>query len=187
MNEYLFDPTAFDNMKVILEGAVYDRDFYGDILVIKRDDLMNLATLSRQYSVEFELKEPRIHKKVSGGIRLSASLENLSSELLAGYSNESSNGSTVEIFVNLLEQLTKEQAVSILTGLAGIWGEQRSIAWTTVATMMNTKQESFSSTFTISFDRLVKEDQIDDLVDMIEYLIQSLQWMETFFKKGMNQ
>ncbi len=57
MNGSLFDPTAFDNMKVVLEGAVYDRDILGDILVVKRDDLVNLATLSRQFMMEFQLKE----------------------------------------------------------------------------------------------------------------------------------
>ena len=34
----------------------------------------------------------------------------------------------------------------------------------------------------ISFDRLVKEDHMDDLVDMIEYLIQSLQITEKILK-----
>ena len=63
MNGSLFDPTAFDNMKVVLEGAVYDRDLFGDILIVSRDDLVNLATLSRKFTIEFVLKEPHIQKK----------------------------------------------------------------------------------------------------------------------------
>ncbi len=34
----MFDPTAFDNLKVIVEGAVYDFDLHGDILVTDRKD-----------------------------------------------------------------------------------------------------------------------------------------------------
>jgi hypothetical protein len=179
VNGSLFDPTAFDNMKVVLEGAVYDRDLLGDILVVKRDDLVNLATLSRHFMMEFQLKESQLQKKVSGGIRLYASLENLSSELLTSHLNEQSNGSTVEIFIVCSEKLEKEQADQIFNGLEDIWGKQRTIQWTTSATKTNTNDQSFSSTFTISFDRLVKEEQMDDLVDMIEYLIQSLRLSET--------
>ena len=182
MNWSLFDPTAFDNMKVVLEGAVYDRDILNDILVVKRDDLVNLATLSRQFTIEFELKKPHFQKKISGGISLYASLENLSSELLAPYINDTSSGSTVEIFIACTEKITTEQSDEIFNNLEDIWGKQRTIQWTTLATKTNTNQQSFSSKFTISFDRLVKEDHMDDLVDMIEYLIQSLQLTEKICK-----
>lgn len=179
MNRSLFDPTAFDNMKVVLEGAIYDRDILGDILVVTRDDLVNLATLSRRFMIQFELNGLRSQKKISGGISLSASLENLSSELLADHMNERSNGSTVEIFLVFAEKLADQQADKIFNSLEDIWGKQRKIQWSTLVTKTNTNQQSFSSKFTISFDRLVKEDQMDDLVDMIEYLIQSIQLSET--------
>ena len=170
-------------MKVVLEGAVYDRDILGDILVVNRDDLVNLANLSRQFTIEFELKEPRFQKKISGGISLYASLENLSSELLASpINNDKSSGSTVDIFIACSEKIADEQADKIFNGLEDIWGKQRTIKCTTILAKTNTNQQSFSSKFTISFDRLVKEDQMDDLVDMIEYLIQSVQLAETILK-----
>lgn len=49
----MFDPTAFDNLKVIVEGAVYDFDLHGDILVTDRKDMMDLASLSRIYHISF--------------------------------------------------------------------------------------------------------------------------------------
>lgn len=54
----MFDPTAFDNLKVIVEGAVYDFDLHGDILVTDRKDMMDLASLSRIYHISFQLTEP---------------------------------------------------------------------------------------------------------------------------------
>ena len=82
----------------------------------------------------------------------------------------------------MYEKITTEQSDEIFNNLEDIWGKQRTIQWTTLATKTNTNQQSFSSKFTISFDRLVKEDHMDDLVDMIEYLIQSLQIAETILK-----
>ena len=178
----LFDPTAFDNMKVVLEGAVYDRDFVGDILVVNREDLINLAKLSRHFTIEFELKDPRFNKQISGGITLYASLENLSSELLASHKNDTYSGSTVEIFILYSEKVSEEQADRLFKELEDIWGKQRTIECTNIAVKSNANQQSYSSKFTISFDRLVKEEQMDDLVDMIEYLIQSLQLSETILK-----
>lgn len=178
----LFDPTAFDNMKVVLEGAVYDRDLIGDILVVHRDDLINLATLSRHFTIEFELKDSRFSKQISGGISLYASLENLSSELLASHRNDTYSGSTVEIFILYSEKISEELADRLFNGLEDIWGKQRTIEWSNIAAKTNKNQQANSSKFTISFDRLVKEEQMDDLVDMIEYLIQSLQLSETLLK-----
>lgn len=175
----MFDPTAFDNMKVVVEGAVYDRDLIGDILVINRDDLINLATLSRQFTIEFVVKESYWPKKMSGGIHLSASLENLSAELLASPLHETENGLTVDIFMTYADQITDEQAEKVFSGLEEIWGKQRRIEWATTSTKTNMKQQTYISTFTIVFERLIKEDQLDDVVDMIDYLIQSLQVAET--------
>lgn len=38
----MFDPTAFDNMKVVIEGAIYDLDLDGEISIIDRNDLLIL-------------------------------------------------------------------------------------------------------------------------------------------------
>ncbi|UOK56770.1 hypothetical protein MGI18_18515 [Bacillus sp. OVS6] len=53
----MFDPTAFDNLKVVLEGAIYDADLGGFITVIGRKDLVDLAAMSRCYQNTFQLKK----------------------------------------------------------------------------------------------------------------------------------
>ncbi|MBK5442174.1 hypothetical protein [Peribacillus sp. TH24] len=170
----LFDPTAFENMKVVLEGAVYDRDFVGDILVIARDEIVNLSTMSRTYKIEMELKEPLVPSSVVGGIELHASLENLSSELLEFNNNETYAGCTVDIFISFHEKLGAGEVEDILIGLEKIWGKQRIITVTTTETISKIDRPVNSSTFKVSFGRLVKEEQMEDLEDMVEYLIQSL-------------
>ena len=51
----LFDPTAFENIKVVIEGEIYDRDLSGEIFVTDRNDWFNSAKLSRKYEISFGL------------------------------------------------------------------------------------------------------------------------------------
>jgi hypothetical protein len=48
----MFDPTVFDNLKVIIEGAIYDLDLDGELQVVNRRDLVDLANMSRQFSMD---------------------------------------------------------------------------------------------------------------------------------------
>ena len=171
----LFDPTAFENMKVVLEGAVYDRDFIGDILVINRDEIVNLSTMSRSYKIEMELKKPIVPISISGAIELHASLKNLSSELLDADNDDMHSGCTVNIFISFPKKLDEVNAEQLLNDLEKIWGDQRIITVTTSETVSKKMQPVTSSIYKVSFGRLVKEEQMDDLEDMVEYLIQSIQ------------
>ncbi|WEG13822.1 hypothetical protein PU629_05500 [Pullulanibacillus sp. KACC 23026] len=50
----MFDPTVYDNLKVVLEGSVYDLDLSGDIEISDRSDIIDLAKMARAYSVGFK-------------------------------------------------------------------------------------------------------------------------------------
>lgn len=53
----MFDPTAFDNLKTVLEGIIYDEDLYGEMEVINREDLVNLAVMNRLFKLTFKKKQ----------------------------------------------------------------------------------------------------------------------------------
>ncbi len=53
----MFDPTAFDNLKVVLEGAVYDLDLSGEINIINRKDLFDFANYERNYQIHYRLPQ----------------------------------------------------------------------------------------------------------------------------------
>lgn len=55
----MFDPTAFDNMKVVIEGALYDLDICGEIVITDRNDSFNMAKMSRTFDISFRLPEKR--------------------------------------------------------------------------------------------------------------------------------
>ncbi|PJN90173.1 hypothetical protein [Bacillus sp. mrc49] len=171
----MFDPTAFENMKVVLEGAVYDRDFVGDITVISRDDIVNLSTMSRTYKIGLELKQSVAPISISGAIEIHAGIENLSAELLEGHINETHTGCTVDIFISIPAKLDEVIAQELLNQLERIWGDQRIITFKTSKTVRKKEKPDYSTVCKVSFGRLVKEEQMEDLEDMVEYLIQSIQ------------
>ncbi|GIP32693.1 hypothetical protein [Paenibacillus sp. J2TS4] len=49
----MFDPTIYENIKVVLEGTVYDYDLSGRMTVIGRSDRVDLSLMSRTYGVRF--------------------------------------------------------------------------------------------------------------------------------------
>lgn len=75
----MFDPTAYENLKVILEGQMYDFDFNEAIKIAKRDDFVNLANLSRNFRISFYHPKD-FNEKLEGSIELSANFQQLASE-----------------------------------------------------------------------------------------------------------
>ncbi|OIK07444.1 hypothetical protein [Bacillus sp. MUM 13] len=177
----MFDPTAYENMKVVIEGAFYDRDLEGEIAVTGRQDIMNLADLSRKFSIEMELKEHMQIRTLKGGMTIEASLENLGSELLQPILNESQAGCSVRIFISFPYQLKQQEIGGLMALLSDIWGEERLIEITSSkVTESRSEAHEFLTNASISFGRLVAEDQLDDLLDMIDYLIRSLEKIHSF-------
>jgi len=75
----MFDPTAYENIKVILEGIIYDYDLSGQIKVIERNDLVNLADLSRTFNMSFIHKRDRKQLLIMT-VELNADFKQLASE-----------------------------------------------------------------------------------------------------------
>jgi IS4 transposase len=50
----MFDPTAFDNMKVIIEGLLYDKDLDGEYEITDRNDFVNLSKMDRLFSIRYK-------------------------------------------------------------------------------------------------------------------------------------
>ncbi|GAA3327145.1 hypothetical protein GCM10020331_065930 [Ectobacillus funiculus] len=76
----MFDPTVFENLKVVAEGAVYDLDLAGAILVTNRRDVIDLASMSRTYSIAFMLRDAEYD--ITALFSLTADVKNLAGEIL---------------------------------------------------------------------------------------------------------
>ncbi|MCA1030403.1 hypothetical protein LCL95_05035 [Bacillus timonensis] len=168
----MFDPTIFDNLKVVLEGAVYDLDLDGDFEVIKRQDLIDLATMNRTYQICFSntLRYPQIKYCF---INLQIDLKNLAGELLSIDSTNSHLGCNLEVGL-VLDINRVELCNEIKKDLLKIWGIERIITQElSFVYEEKGKPPIYHNKITIHFNRLVNEDHIDDLTNIISYLIES--------------
>ncbi|WP_429311202.1 hypothetical protein [Paenibacillus mucilaginosus] len=61
----VFDPTIYDNLKTVLEGACYDLDAEGAFLITGREDLVDLASYSRTFRLRLRRTEGRCEASVA--------------------------------------------------------------------------------------------------------------------------
>ncbi|GMB09661.1 hypothetical protein EDD69_11051 [Thermolongibacillus altinsuensis] len=160
----MFDPTVFDNLKTVLEGEVYDLDLDGKIVVTNREDLIDLARLSRTYRIYFRLFHD---EKVEACISLDARLNHLAAELLS--QNETEAGCVLEVSFSFslpdlhpCEKIRKE--------LHRIWGEKR-----TIEQILSFRygENVYENKVIVKFHRLVNENHVEDLRELVSYVVQS--------------
>ncbi|MEK1830800.1 hypothetical protein AAAC51_22435 [Priestia megaterium] len=72
----MFDPIVFDNLKVVVEGEIYDLDLSGQVSVTNREDFVDLAQFTRTYRISFQP-----HFCCTASLTLSTDLDNIHAEL----------------------------------------------------------------------------------------------------------
>jgi|GEM_PF-323516 hypothetical protein len=193
----MFDPTVFDNLKVVLEGCVYDYDLEEKIAVTGRSDIVDLATLTRTFSVRFTRRHPDVSQvsatspSLPWGYRedadpafrnmhehgaeaeivLHAELRDLAGELLEGSRTHTAYGCrlwTVFRMVTAHDQLCGDIA-NLLTSL---WGEQVRVM-PTVSHGCDPRSK-FLLTYVLDFGRKIGETQIGDFDRLTDHAWRSL-------------
>ncbi len=168
----MFDPTAFENLKVVIEGAVYDKDLNGEILVTDRNDFINLAKLERRFEISFVEQNNR-GKKITAIWILESGLENLAAELLPQALSESRSGCHVTVKF-IAEHLNESSIfIDIENVLAEIWGTSRTIEQKIRLNPFDVNA-GIKHEMIIHFNRLIYENNIDDLTIMLDCMINSL-------------
>ncbi|MYL63420.1 hypothetical protein GLW07_08615 [Bacillus hwajinpoensis] len=162
----MFDPTIYENVKVVLEGELYDRDLEGEISIVSREDLVDLASLSRKYLMKFTGNED-----VYVTIELFADLANFSAEQLQ--LDQIEPGCEIKIYFDVLIS-DEEDCAEIEEDIRSIWGYRPTIRQTVSFPYAENQQDiSLSTQVLLEFNRKINEDQISDLGDLIEYAIQT--------------
>ena len=175
----MFDPTAFENMKVVLEGAVYDLDLLGDIIIIDRNDYINSAKLARKYELSFKCDNT---SNVTARIVLEAKLENLAAELLPVSFSEQKAGCSIRLFFSFKHSEKIIDYDKIQKVVSEIWGVDRKIKQSVLFYPL--QKEKLESMVTLDFGRLVREDQIEDLTEMIEFMITTCDRVQSIIPRG---
>ncbi|PFL18932.1 hypothetical protein CN984_06960 [Bacillus cereus] len=179
MEEIMFDPTAFENLKVIVEGAVYDFDLHGDILVTDRKDVMDLASLSRMYSISFQLTET-FKTMVEATFSLSVDAKNLSGEILEV--PQFIPGCEMKLEFSFEMEQPEVGCEEIETLLHSIWGKERMITQK-ISYEYNKQAISYHNKVEVLFQKAITEDHVDDLIAVISHMIETVRTIQHFLQK----
>lgn len=174
----MFDPTAFDNMKVVIEGALYDLEFIGEIAITDRNDMMNMAKMARRFDISFSLSEKQ-ENPVLGKIEMESHLSNLAAELLPEALKSHEEGCLVTLAFVMDHPLEDEMYVKIQEILEDVWGKTRIIQQSVRFDPFGEKKK-VRNIITVGFNRLIREEQIDDLVEMIDFMIATIKKLQVF-------
>jgi len=174
----VFDPTAFDNMKVVLEGALYDLDILGDIVITDRNDFINTAKMARRFEICFKRSE-NSGNFVTAKIVMDSMFVNLGAELLPSTLPANLAGCRISLEFTLKQVEKIEDFQKIETVLLDIWGPLRKISQSIHYNPLSTNKK-ITNVITIEFERLISEEQMDDLVEMIDFMITTLERLEGF-------
>ncbi|EEL06453.1 hypothetical protein bcere0014_18900 [Bacillus cereus BDRD-ST196] len=179
MEEIMFDPTAFENLKVIVEGAVYDFDLHGDILVTDRKDVMDLASLSRMYSISFQLTET-FKTMVEATFSLSVDAKNLSGEILEV--PQFIPGCEMKLEFSFEMEQPEIGCEEIETLLHSIWGKERMITQK-ISYEYNKQAISYHNKVEVLFQKSITEEHVDDLIAVISHMIETVRTIQHFLQK----
>nr|WP_019123852.1 hypothetical protein [Brevibacillus massiliensis] len=176
----MFHPLVFDNIKVVLEGAVYDRDFDGDILVTARADLIDTAVYQRLFQIDFRLPEGAAagKREVTAQFQLRTSLADIAGELMEQPLTEHI-GCTVCIHFYTYVQDVERDTNEIVRILNEIWGDRPHITQQISATLDEHRPfrwppDIYENKITLDFHRKIDEGNIGDLRDLIDHTVVSL-------------
>jgi hypothetical protein len=175
----MFDPTAFDNIKVVIEGALYDLDLAGEIVITDRNDIVNMAKMSRSFDVHFQQYSTQ-QAAVTAKLEIKADLINLAAELLPDSLSQKQAGCNIELQFYHHGITDEAHLKKILEIFIDIWGETRQISQSVTITPSKSLVHNCIS---IEFDRLISEDQMDDLVEMINFMMTSMLQLQSYLSE----
>lgn len=173
----MFDPTIYDNLKVVLEGSVYDLDLRGQIQVIGRNDRIELATMSRYYALRFIIPT---HPQLIAEIRLWADTMDLAGEILELNSQDvKPYGCQLQpVFIyNVYRDNAELECIRASSIAYEIWGAnvhlEQKISYNFNHSSDLTDQEA-TQEIIVSFRRKFGEEVVEDLPQMVDHMVMML-------------
>lgn len=167
----MFDPTIFENLKVALENHIYDLDnINGQIEVTNRKDLLDMAMMSRELTLEFRRMT---QSKVSAEVILKASLKDLAAEILEDSKVEP--GCVLIICFNKVVINVASECKQIETIIQRIWSSNPT---QTLSFHYKEGSDLYVNRIEIDFNRLINEEQIKDIPELVDHVLQTLLALE---------
>lgn len=183
----LYDPVVFENLKVALENQLYDLDNLDQRIVItSRTDILDMAVMSRRWSLGFMLPDREQSCAVKAEIILSTSIEDLSDELLER-SGTNPACSLILKFTGSVEQPTVD-CPQIDRVIEEAWNRDLIPVQRLTATFGDHAYpiegaelwvpRYYENEILLPFNRRINEDQMEDLESLIEHTIRTLEALD---------
>lgn len=182
----MFHPLVFDNIRVVLEGTMYERDFDGDITISGRSDIMDMAIFKRQFQVEFRLaqRDGDDPHTVWARLQLATTLADIAAEQLEEPLLTEVIGCTICIHFYMRVYDVPAEAPEIAELLNQVWGNRPSVTQTLKTDLdehlLNWPPRYFVNQVTLDFQRKITEGNIEDLRDLLDHTIKSLLALQEF-------
>ncbi|KXH81819.1 hypothetical protein [Sporosarcina sp. HYO08] len=165
----MYDPTIFDNLKVVFENEVYDLDNVDrKITITNRKDVMDFAILAREFAIQFTLED---QKDITAEIVLTASLNDLAGEILE-QTEEGLGCSLVLRFIKSIQNV--ERCKEIEQALKGIWEDGINLTQT-LGFNYGEEMESYSNHIELRFKRKINEAHMHEIDDFLKHVLLSLE------------
>lgn len=165
----MFDPTVYENLKVVFENQLYDLDTLDrKIDIINRVDRLELAVMSREFMLEFKLAE---YAGVSAEIQLTASLKDLAAEILELTGETPACSLRIRFFMEVTDVTT--QCSQIKQVMQRIW-EPDIEPTQTISYLFGTELPTYSNVIELGFSRKIGEEQMEDIPELINYVLKTL-------------
>lgn len=169
----MFHPTVFDNIKVAIENQIYDYDNLDGILVVTdRSDLLNMALMSREFSLSFKLIGGL---KVTSEIVLSASTKDLNDEILD--TPDTNPGCNLQLRFYTGVQDIPSQCPAIESILHAIWGPDLQPIQA-LSFIYGEEGKGYNNCIELQFKRQITEEQMEDIPALLQHLLQSAEELE---------
>lgn len=166
----MFDPTIFDNLKVVLEGKIYDLDHEGEWLVIGREDLIDLAGLGRT----FRMRVQRPGEACIAALTLASGLADFAAELRGLRLVGEEPGARLELSFELAGDYTA-QADEMGDRLTAIWGDAVIVRQERTVPVLPRAAAEGTHRIALTFRQRIDERHLGDLDALVRQVLDSLQ------------
>ncbi|UQZ35312.1 hypothetical protein C2I18_18355 [Paenibacillus sp. PK3_47] len=169
----MFHPTVFENIKVSLENQIYDYDNLDGLLTVTdRYDRLDLALMSREFGLSFQLYGAA---KVTSELVLRSSVKDLGDEILETPGSNPGCSLLLRFYLDITEP--SEQCKAVKNVLSAIWGSDLTPVQT-LSFIYGAEDSVYSNIIELQFNRQINEEQMEDLPDLLKFLLQSAEELE---------
>uniref|UniRef100_UPI00403FB5D9 hypothetical protein n=1 Tax=Paenibacillus sp. FSL H8-0332 TaxID=2954742 RepID=UPI00403FB5D9 len=169
----MFHPTVFDNIKIALENQIYDYDNLDGILIVTdRSDLLNLALMSREFSLAFKLTGGL---NVTSEILLQSTVKDLGDEILETPGSDPGCSLLIRFYMEIED--VNEQCPAIEEILTRIWGPEFQPVQS-LSFRYGQTDDTYNNCVELQFKRQITEEQMEDLPNLLKFLLQSAEELE---------